>query len=198
MIERGRNKLRMGKAVITAGVSLLLLFSIVGVTIAQNEEGFIRESTISKRDAVLLSVLFPGLGQMTSGHMVKGVALFFSGAASLAVFVNSNEDYKTKLSTYNNDKDILNAMALKGRTNYQDANNLYVDLRKQSNRLDGLNNSRNIALYIAAGVYAYNLFDAIFLSSASTENMKAESRSTFVVQSALVDRKPGIVISKSF
>jgi hypothetical protein len=190
--------LRMGKAVFTAGVSLLLLVSITGVTVAQNEEGFIRESTISKRDAVLLSALFPGLGQMTSGHMGKGVALFFSGAASLAIFVNSHEDYSTKLSTYDRDKDILDGMALKGRASYQDASDLYNDLKKQSNRLDELNKTRNIALYIATGVYAYNLFDAIFLSSASTESKKVESRSTFVVQSALVDRKPGIVISKSF
>jgi len=190
--------LRMGKVVFTAGISLLLFFSSAGVMVAQNEESFVRETNISKRDAVLLSVLFPGLGQMTAGHKVKGVAMFFSGAASLAVYMNAHENYTTKLSTYDRDKEILDGMALSGRTSYTEASKLYNNIKKQSNKLDDLNRTRNIALYIAAGVYAYNLFDAIFLTSTSTESKKAESRGTVVVQSALVDRKPGIVISKSF
>ena len=190
--------MRMGKVVFTAGISILLFFSSSGVIFAQNEEGFIRETTISKREAVLLSVLFPGLGQMTAGSKVKGAVLFLSGAASLAVFVNSHESYTTKLSTYNRDKEILDAMALRGRASYTEANKLYLNIKNQSNKLDDLNRTRNIAIYIAAGVYAYNLFDAVFLTSTSKESKKAESRGTIVVQSALVDRKPGIVISKSF
>jgi hypothetical protein len=188
----------MGKAAFIAGIAILLFFSSAGVMYAQNEESFVRESNISKRDAVLLSVLFPGLGQMTAGHKGKGVTLFFAGATSLAVFVNAHENYTTKLPTYNRDKEILDGMALRGRASYTEADKLYQSIKKQENKLDDLHRTRNIALYVAAGVYAYNLFDAIFLTSTSTESKKAESRGTITVQSALVDRKPGIVISKSF
>ena len=165
---------------------------------AQNEESFVREATISKRDAVLLSALFPGLGQMTSGHKAKGVLMFVVETTSLAMFVNAHENYNTKLDTYNRDKVILDGMAMRGGASYTEASKLFKDIKKQSDRLDDLNKTRNIALCVAAGVYAYNLFDAIFLTSSSTESKKAEIRKNFVVESTLVENTPGIKISTRF
>jgi hypothetical protein len=188
----------MRKLAFTAGLSVLLVLSSAGVMFAQNEEAFVRAASISKRDAVLLSVLFPGLGQMTAGYKVKGVALFFSGITSIAIFANAHENYTTKLETYNRDKDTLDAMALQGRANFTDASKLFQNIKGQNTKLDDLNNTRNIALYVTAGIYAYNLFDAIFLMPTSKEGVKAEKRSGFIVQSAMVDRNPGILISKSF
>jgi len=89
-------------------------------------------------------------------------------------------------------------MALKGRQNYIDADKMYKSVKSQANKLDDLNKTRNIGLAIAAGVYAYNLFDAIFLTSTSVESKKAEKKSPVTVSSAMVDRSPGIVISKRF
>jgi hypothetical protein len=66
----------MLKAASITGLSVLLFFSTLGVTFAQNEESFVRAATISKREAVVLSMLFPGLGQMTVGQKVKGVTFF--------------------------------------------------------------------------------------------------------------------------
>jgi len=190
--------LRLGKAVFTAGLSILLYLGSTGIPFAQDEESFVRETTISKRDAVLLSVLFPGLGQMTAGHKVKGMAMFIGGAASLAVFVNAHENYTTRLSTYNRDKDILDAMALRGRVSFSEADKLYTDIKQQKTKLDDLNSTRNIAIWVAAGVYAYNLFDAVFMTSTSVESKKAESPRTVTVTSAMVDRTPGIMITKRF
>ncbi len=188
----------MGKALFTAGLSILLLTAMTGVLYAQDEESFVRESTISKRDAILLSVLFPGVGQMTAGSKAKGVGLFFAEVATLAVWANAHENYTTKLSTYNRDKEILDQMALKGRSNYIDASKMYKNVKSQANKLDDLHKTRNIALYLAVGVYAYNLFDAVFLTSTSVESKKAETKSPVTVSSAMVDRSPGIVISKRF
>jgi len=196
--EEGGTTLRIGKAVFTAGLSILLLTVMTGVLYAQDEESFVRESTISKRDAVLLSVLFPGVGQMTAGAKAKGVALFFAEITSLAIFANAHENYTTKLSTYDRDKAILDQMALKGRSNYIDASKMYKDVKGQATKLDDLHKTRNIALYLAVGVYAYNLFDAVFLTSTSVESKKAETKSPVTVSSAMVDRSPGIVISKRF
>lgn len=188
----------MLRAVLITGLSALLFFSTAGVMFAQNEESFVREATISKRDAVLLSALFPGLGQMTAGHKLKGVSMFVAETISLAVFLNAHENYSTKLETYNRDKRTLDGYALEGGQNYTTANALYKSIKSQSNKLDDLNSTRNIALIVAAGVYAYNLFDAVFLTSTSTESKKAEIRKNFLVESTLVESAPGIKISTRF
>lgn len=165
---------------------------------AQNEESFVREATVSKRDAVLLSTLFPGLGQMTAGKKGKGVLMFLAEATSLAIFLNAHENYNTKNETYDRDKKILDDMALAGRSNYIEAEKLYRDIKKQNTKLNDLHKTRNTALIVAASVYAYNLFDAVFLTSTSTESKKTEGRKNFVVESTLVDDTPGIKISKRF
>lgn len=188
----------MLRAVLITGLAALLFFSTAGVMFAQNEESFVREATISKRDAVLLSVLFPGLGQMTAGHKAKGVLMFVAETTSLAIFVNAHENYTTKLDTYNRDKDTLDSMALEGGSSYTAANKLFKSIKSQSNKLDDLNSTRNIALIVAASVYAYNLFDAVFLTSSSTESKKAEIRKNFLVESTLVESAPGIKISTRF
>jgi hypothetical protein len=89
-------------------------------------------------------------------------------------------------------------MALKGGANYTEASKLFKDIKSQSNKLDNLNTTRNVALFVAAGVYAYNLFDAVFLTSTSTESKKAEIRKNFLVESTLVENTPGIKISTRF
>jgi hypothetical protein len=165
---------------------------------AQNEESFVREATVSKRDAVLLSVLFPGLGQMTAGSKAKGVMLFAAETLSLAVLVNAHENYGTKLDSFNRDKEILDGLAMKGGASYTQANKLFKDIKSQSDKLDNLNTTRNVALIVVAGVYAYNLFDAVFMTSNSTESKKAEIRKNFVVESTLLENTPGIKISKRF
>ncbi len=180
------------------GLSLLLCLSIAGVGYAQNEDSFVRAATVSKRDAVLLSALFPGLGQMTAGSKVKGVSMFLAETISLALFVNAHEDYTTKLDTYNRDKQILDSMAGLGRQSYTEANKLYMNVKRQNTKLDDLHNTRNIALAVAAGVYAYNLVDALFFTSSSTESQRAEMHRNITVQSVMVDKTPGIMISKSF
>jgi len=190
----------MLKAVSITGLSVLLFFSTLGVTFAQNEGSFVRAATVSKREAVVLSVLFPGLGQMTVGQKVKGVSFFLAGVASLAVFVNSNEDYKTKLETYNRYSGVLNSMGTDSnkRDSYDAASTLYSDLKSQNKTLDNLNSTRNTALIVATAVYAYNLFDAIFFTPSSNESKKSEIRKNIIVESALVDRKPGILVSTRF
>jgi len=188
----------MLKAVLITGLSALLFFSTTGVMFAQNEESFVRESTISKRDAVLLSALFPGLGQMTAGSKAKGVLMFLAETTSLATFVNAHENYTTKLDTFNRDKKTLDDMSGNIGASYTEASKKFKGLKSQSEKLDNLNQTRNIALIVAAGVYAYNLFDAVFLTSTSTESKKAEIRKNFVVESTMVDDTPGIKISTRF
>ena len=203
--------LNLLKTVSVAGLSLLLVMSSVGVSHAQDEESFVRESVISKRDAVVLSVLFPGLGQMTSGQKVRGVSLFLAEAASLVLFINAHENYNTKQTTYDKDLVEFNRIATygidgSGRGSYNTINPLnpgaleaFNDLKDQSNELDDLHSTRNIALIVAAGVYAYNIIDAVFFAPSSSESRRAERDTGRIeVNSTLVDRTPGIMLTKRF
>jgi len=189
---------RMFRAFTLTGLVILLCLSMSGVVFAQNEDSFVRAATISKRDAVLLSALFPGLGQMTIGSKAKGVSMFLAETVSLALFVNSHENYTTKLDNYDRDKVALDKMAQTFHGNYTEASKMFADIKSQSNKLDDLHRTRNIALIVAAGVYAYNLFDAVFLTSSSTESQKAEKLQNITVESGMVDRSPGILITKRF
>ena len=193
----------MLKFVTIAGLLTLLIFSSAGTVFAQDESSFIREATISKRDAVVLSALFPGLGQMTQGHKVKGISMFIGEAASLVMFINAHENYNTKQKIYDRDLDIFNNLkttkSAKYQKSYTDANKLYKSLQDQNDDLDNLHSIRNTAIIVAAGVYAYNLFDAVFLSSSTVESKRAEhNKNKIKVNSALIDRNPGIILSKRF
>jgi len=186
-----------------AGLSILLLISSAFPALAQDEEEFMRAAAVSKRDAIVLSALFPGLGQMTQGHKVKGISMFIGEAASLILFINAHENYNTKQKIYDRDMDIFDSLAGTTKTkisSYQktaeDARRLYNDLQDQNDELDNLHTLRNTALIVAAGVYAYNLFDAIFISEDVTQSQRAENR--IKVQSVMIDRNPGIMLSKRF
>lgn len=192
------------KYVTIAGLSIAILIGSATTVFAQDDSGFMRAATISKRDAVILSALFPGLGQMTQGHKVKGISMFIGEAASLVMFINANENYNTKVNIYDRDKEILHDLAGTNRTSidqYQktaeDARKLFNDLKDQNDELDNLHTIRNTALIVAAGVYAYNLFDALFISEDTTQSQKAETNK-IKVQSVMIDRNPGILLSKRF
>jgi len=54
-------------------------------------------------------------------------------------------------------------------------------------------------LIAAVAVYTYNIVDAVFFSPSASEGQKAENNSErFIVRSTLIDRNPGILLSKSF
>jgi len=68
--------LKILRPVVIIGLSIILLTKPIGIVFAQDEGSFVASSNVSKTDAVVLSVIFPGLGQMTSGQTFKG--FFFS------------------------------------------------------------------------------------------------------------------------
>ena len=75
----------------------------------------------------------------------------------------------------------------------------FDDLKDRNDELDNLNTIRNSALIVAGVVYAYNIIDSIFFSPSSIESRRADkSDSHIVVNSTIIDRTPGILLSKSF
>ena len=193
----------MIKSVTILVLSVVLLFNFSSTVFAQDEESFVREAIVSKRDAVILSTLFPGLGQMTQGQKAKGVSFFMAEALSLIVFINAYENYDTNKKTYERDLDIFNNLAKKSGGNYKktylDAKDLYDDLKDRNDELDGLHTMRNTALIIGAAVWAYNIIDAVFFTTAPSESKRADvGNKKIEIKSAFIDRNPGIILSKRF
>ena len=191
--------MKISKAIFVTGLSLLFLMKPVGIVFAQDEESFVRRSVISRQDAILLSVVFPGLGQMTVGQSYKGISLFLAETASLLFSINAHENYQTKQKVYNRDLKIFNNIGLKGSGEYSEALKFYDDLKERSNELDDLNTVRNTALIIAGIVYAYNIIDSVFFSPLISESQRTDSgNNKITVSSTMIDRNPGILLSKSF
>ncbi len=189
----------MIKFVTIMGLSLLLMITSSGVVFAQDEEVFIRGVGVSKRDAVVLSILFPGLGQMTQGQKIKGISFFIGETASLILFFNAHENYNTKQKIYERDTENFNKLASTPGKSEALSKELFNDLKEQNDDLDNLHTLRNTALIVAASIYTYNIIDAIFFSSSTSESRRAESDSNkLLVESALIDRTPGIMLSKRF
>lgn len=182
------------KIVFFIGLSFVLLIKPVGTVFAQDEEFFVRRSLISKNEAIVLSAIYPGIGQMTTGQKVKGVSFFLAETVSLLFFLNANENYNTKLKIYERDLGLLD--------NIHNWDELLVQknsLIDKNDELDNLHKIRNIALFSAGVVYAYNIIDSIFFSSSSTQSKSVENdNKRLVVKSAIIDNKPGILLSKSF
>jgi len=191
--------LRIMKGLFVTGLSLLLVMTSAGLAFAQDEEAFIRRSIISQKDAIILSVIYPGLGQMTAGQKYKGITFFLGETISLLFAINAHENYNTKQKVYTKDLNEFNKIATKGSGLYNDALVQYKDLKDRNDELNNLNSTRNIALIAAVAVYTYNIVDAVFFSPSASEGQKAENNSErFIVRSTLIDRNPGILLSKSF
>lgn len=191
----------MLKNMTVTGLTMLLIFGSVGSVFAQDEESFIQEQVVPRKDAIVLSALFPGLGQMTQGQQVKGVTFFMSEAVSLMLFLNAHENYKTKEKVYSRDRSVFNHLAdtaLPSDRRYSTALSSYRDLKSQNDDLDNLNTTRNVALIVAGTVYAVNLIDAIFFSQPISENMRASDDNGFKLESVMIDMNPGIMLTKRF
>lgn len=195
----GGIKLNISKMIVISGISLILLMQPISSAFAQDEEGFVRRAFVTKTDAIFLSAVFPGLGQMTIGNKYKGMTFFLAESISLIFAVNANENYNTKKKVYNRDLTDFYAMANSGKGNYDKAYSTYKDLKSRDADLNSLNSTRNTALVVAVAVYAYNIFDSVLFLPSTSESKKVDSyNNRLKVSSTMIDRNPGILLSKSF
>ncbi|HIE03489.1 MAG TPA: hypothetical protein EYP61_01890 [Candidatus Latescibacteria bacterium] len=115
----------------------------------------------SRSQAVFLSALFPGLGQLTTGHRYRGTALMASEMACLVICLTSHEDYKTQLDQFNHEKDYY--LSLRRGRSFREAEESWRRLEKLKDNVDGSHMRRCLFGALAATVYIYNLLDASLL-----------------------------------
>ena len=159
------------------------------------EEMFAEEVRVSRNTAVVLSVLFPGLGQMASGQKQKGGALFLGELVSLIVAVDGHESYSTRRDVYATSRSEYEALRVGG--SHQEAEAKWRRLVDLNDDLDNLHSRRQIFGYAAAAIYALNLVDILFWQSGeATASQEVDRRPRVSV--GPVGGTTGIVISKGF
>ena len=159
------------------------------------EEMFAEELRVSGKTAILLSVMFPGLGQMASGYKLKGGVFLLTELVALVVAVDAHEEYDTRLSVYEESRGEYDAIRMGG--NYQDAETKWRRLVDLNDDLDSLHDRRLIFGYAAAGIYALNVIDILFLRSGGpTAEHKTDG--TMGISAGLVGGTPGIRVWKKF
>ena len=140
---------------------MLLLSGSLHAQEAKTETFALRTQHVSHPRAVLLSTLFPGLGQLAIGHRYRGTALVAAEMACLVVSLTSHEDYKTQLVQFNYEKDRY--LSLREGGSFEEAEESWKRLSDKQDELDGSHLRRRVFGVLAAVVYGYNLVDILLL-----------------------------------
>jgi hypothetical protein len=139
------------------------LLTAGGPGLAQEpEERFqVREQSASRKQAVALSVAFPGLGHLATGHRGKGTALVAGEILGLVIWLTAHADYKTQSEQVDVEK--IHYASIRETGTYEEAEESWQRLNKLRDDADGSHLRRRIFGVVAIGVYGYNLVDALFL-----------------------------------
>lgn len=141
--------------------SILLLSSGLHAQEASTGTFALRTQYVSHSRAVLLSALFPGLGQLATGHRYRGTALVAAEMACLVVSLTSHEDYETQRVQFKYEKDRY--LSLREGGSFQEAEESWERLSDKQDEVDGSHLRRRIFGALAAVVYGYNLVDVLLL-----------------------------------
>ena len=120
---------------------------------------------VSRSQAVLLSALFPGLGQLATGHRYRGTALVAAEMVCLVVSLTSHEDYKTQSAQFNYEKEYY--LALRDGGSFQEAEESWKRLSDKRDEIDSSHLRRRLFGVLAAAVYGYNLVDILFFGGSA-------------------------------
>ena len=159
------------------------------------EDMFAEEVRVSPKTAVMLSLMFPGLGQMASGHKLKGGAFFLTELVSLVAAVDGHESYKTRQDVYQTS--LQEYAAMRGGGTYQGAEAKWQSLVDLKDDLDNLHGRRQLFGYAAVAIYALNVVDILLWHPGdATAAQEVDRRPRVSV--GPVGGTTGIVVSKGF
>jgi len=174
---------------------LLTLLSLALPGWAQSEDDvFATRQTATKKKAVVLSALFPGLGQLASGQKIKGTFMLLGEIGSLTAALIANENYNTRRDNFRRLKDEYEAMAT-GNSRYDLAQQKWDELHKTNDELDDLHLTRRVFGAVAVGVYMYSLADILL---ADSPKVSAGARWNLKLMPGMGNVPPKLVMVGSF
>lgn len=121
----------------------------------------IRREAVSKSRAQVLSALFPGLGQLATGHHDKGTAMIVAHTGFLVVWLTAHADYNTHEEQFSLEE--ARYLSLRQGGSFEQAVDSWQRLRARKDDLDRSHVLRVTFGALAVGLYGYNLVDALIL-----------------------------------
>lgn len=140
---------------------------------------------VSKRRAVALSAVFPGLGQLAAGHRHKGTALVMGEVGFLVVWLTSHADYNTRKEQF--DLETERYLALRQGGSFEAAEEGWKRLQDKKDDLDGSHTLRRLFGALAVGTYGYNLLDVLVLGG-------GEAAAPVSLEALPVPGEPGLAL----
>ncbi|MDP6076920.1 MAG: hypothetical protein QF638_01920 [Acidimicrobiales bacterium] len=106
--------------------------------------------------------MFPGLGQLATGHRNRGTALVTAELACLVIWLTSHEDFDTQKTQF--EIESQRYLSLREGSSYEEAEESWQRLSSKKDDLDGSHTRRRLFGVLAAAVYGYSLVDVLLLS----------------------------------
>ena len=142
-----------------------ILFLLVGPELQAQEGRFeVRKKSVTRKEAIGLSLAFPGLGQLATGHSRKGTALVAAEITCLVVWLTSHADYNTRVDRLELEQESY--LALREGGSFEQAEESWQALKSLKDDLDSSHTRRQLFGVLAIGVYGYNLLDVFFRGGA--------------------------------
>jgi len=132
-----------------------------------------RKQRVTRSQAIALSAVFPGLGQLATGHQNRGTALVTAKLACLVIWLTSHEDYDTQSAQLNIESERY--LALREGGSFEAAEASWQRLSAKKDDLDGSHTRRILFGALAGAVYGYNLLDVLVFSGAEPQEARAVS-----------------------
>ena len=173
----------------------LLLSGLLATPPVQGQEDvFAQRKTGSRRQAIVLSALFPGMGQLATDRKIAGSILLIAELTSLATALTANENYKTRLDNFQRQKAEYELMA-SGNSQFDVAEARWRQLQQDADDLDNLGLTRRVFTAAAVGIYVYNLADVLMADRPSST---ADSGWRLRALPAMQDAPARLVIASRF
>ena len=123
------------------------------------------QSGVSRPQAVGLSLIFPGLGQLATGHKPKGTALMVAEMGCLVIWLTSHEDFNTQEVQFELEKERY--QALRDAGTFAQAEESWQRLADKKDDLDRSHLLRRVFGVLSLAMYSYNVLDVLFYGGAA-------------------------------
>ena len=123
-----------------------------------------RQSGVSRPQAVGLSLIFPGLGQLATGHKSKGTALMVAEMSCLVIWLTAHEDFNTQEVQFELEKERY--QALRDAGTFAQAEGSWQRLTDKKDGLDRSHLLRRVFGVLSLATYSYNVLDVLFYGGA--------------------------------
>jgi hypothetical protein len=124
----------------------------------------VRQSSVSRSQAIGLSLAFPGLGQLATGHKNKGTALIVAELASVVIWLTSHEDFNTQETQFEIEK--TRYLELRQGGTFAQAEESWKRLSDKKDDLDRSHQLRRAFGVLSLVVYSYNVLDVLVYDGA--------------------------------